>query len=213
MTFHSQHKQDYYLETQVFKGFKNGVFVDVGAHDGICLNNTLYFEREHQWTGINIEPNPDVFAKLVANRPACTNLNIAIDAKEGTAEFICNSGYTEMLSGLKDYYHPSHTQRLGAELKVYGGETKVIQVQTNTLANVLQNTPHVHYLSVDAEGGELPILKSIDYSKTFIDIIGFENNYQDTTIKIVQFLIIKGFVVLAKGPDVFMINKNSQFRT
>ena len=30
MTFYSQDKQDYFLENSVFKGYKNGVFVDVG---------------------------------------------------------------------------------------------------------------------------------------------------------------------------------------
>ena len=38
--FYSQYNQDQYLETNVFKGFKNGVYVDVGAHDGVSINNT-----------------------------------------------------------------------------------------------------------------------------------------------------------------------------
>jgi hypothetical protein len=41
--FNSQDKQDEFLETVVFKGFKNGVFVDVGAHDGVSINNTIVF--------------------------------------------------------------------------------------------------------------------------------------------------------------------------
>jgi hypothetical protein len=41
----SQYKQDKYLESIIFKGYKNGFYVDVGAHDGVSLNNTLYFER------------------------------------------------------------------------------------------------------------------------------------------------------------------------
>jgi hypothetical protein len=43
--FYSQDSQDEFLETHVFKGFRNGVFMDVGAHDGISINNTLYFEK------------------------------------------------------------------------------------------------------------------------------------------------------------------------
>ena len=42
-TFKSQYSQDEFLENNVFKGFKNGVFMDIGAHDGITINNTLYF--------------------------------------------------------------------------------------------------------------------------------------------------------------------------
>ena len=43
-TFYSQDKQDKFLEENVFKGYKNGVFIDVGAHDGKSINNTLFFE-------------------------------------------------------------------------------------------------------------------------------------------------------------------------
>ena len=31
--FNSQDGQDKYLETNIFKGYKNGFYVDVGAHD------------------------------------------------------------------------------------------------------------------------------------------------------------------------------------
>ena len=44
--FYSQCNQDKYLELNIFKGFKNGVFVDVGAHDGLSINNTYYFEKK-----------------------------------------------------------------------------------------------------------------------------------------------------------------------
>ena len=43
--FYSQHGQDKYLEHNVFKGYKNGVFVDVGAYDGKLINNTLYLKK------------------------------------------------------------------------------------------------------------------------------------------------------------------------
>jgi len=59
--FYSQYNQDQYLETNVFKGFKNGVYVDVGAHDGVSINNTLYFHKNNNWTGIIIEPIKQVF--------------------------------------------------------------------------------------------------------------------------------------------------------
>lgn len=44
-TFYSQDSQDMYLEKTIFKGYKNGFFVDVGAHDGVSINNTLHFEK------------------------------------------------------------------------------------------------------------------------------------------------------------------------
>ena len=63
--FNSQHKQDMLLELSVFKGYKNGFFIDIGAHDGVTINNTLYFEKYNNWSGINIEPIKKVYDKLV----------------------------------------------------------------------------------------------------------------------------------------------------
>ena len=30
--------------------------IDIGAHNGVSINNTLYFEKHNNWTGINVEP-------------------------------------------------------------------------------------------------------------------------------------------------------------
>src|SRR5687767_14863567 len=97
--FFSQFNQDRFLETEVFKGKRGGVFVDIGANDGITLSNTYFFEKYRDWTGICIEPIPAVFEKLRANRKAiCVNGCIA--PSNGTAEFLWVSGAAEMLSGL-----------------------------------------------------------------------------------------------------------------
>jgi len=111
MTFYSQTNQDKYLETTVFKGLNSGFFMDVGAHNGIKFNNTLYFEETNNWIGVNIEPIKDVYDKLVINRPKSININCAICNNDGTSEFIHNVGHTEMLSGLKIKYDPRHNNR------------------------------------------------------------------------------------------------------
>jgi FkbM family methyltransferase len=212
--FYSQYNQDEYLENQVFKSFKNGIFVDVGAHDGRTLNNTLYFENTHNWTGINIEPLKDVYDNLIINRPNCINLNIAVDENNGITEFISNKGYTEMLSGLKKHYDSRHNERMLYEIQHYGGSTDVIQIETMRLENIFDkyNIKHVNYLSIDVEGGEFSVIKSINFEKVFIDIIGFENNYDDNSTPILDFLKEKGYNVKdMSSRDIFMIHKDSKF--
>tara|TARA_Y100000389_G_scaffold196763_1_gene230225 strand:- start:4580 stop:4849 length:270 start_codon:yes stop_codon:yes gene_type:complete len=83
-------------------------FVDVGAHDGVSFNNTLYFEKKNNWRGINIEPIKKVYDKLVINRSNCVNINCAVCNYDGETEFICNTGYTEMISGIKETFDPRH---------------------------------------------------------------------------------------------------------
>jgi len=31
-------------------------FIDIGAHNGKSINNTLYFEENNNWTRVNVEP-------------------------------------------------------------------------------------------------------------------------------------------------------------
>ena len=213
MTFYSQCEQDSFLENTIFKGFKNGVFVDIGAHDGKWINNTLYFEETHNWTGINVEPIPDVYAKLMINRSNCININCAIDESEGTSEFCLNIGYSEAISGLVSHYDKRHKQRIINERNSHASTSNKIMVNTMRLDTILHthNIKHIHYLSVDVEGAEFAVLKSINYEEVFIDVIGFENNYEDTSMPIIQFLLDKGFVMIKKYTDIFMIHKNSVF--
>lgn len=213
MTFYSSHNQDKILEEYVFKGLKNGVFVDIGAHDGISINNTLYFEETNQWTGINVEPIPEVFQRLVKNRPNSINLNCAISNKDGTAEFILNKGYTEMISGLKETFDPRHNNRLNHEISMHGGTTQVITVNTKRLESILDehNITHIHYLSIDVEGAEFEVIKSINFDKVFIDVIGFENNYHDTSLPIIQYLSYKGYNIIHTSLDIIMLHEKSDF--
>ena len=211
--FHSQYEQDKYLETNIFKGYKNGFFVDVGAHDGKSLNNTLYFEKNNKWTGINIEPVKKVFVKLLINRPNSINLNCAVCNTDGKTEFLYNTGYTEMISGIKDMFDPRHLKRLENENRYKGASTEIIDVKTKRLETICDEhkITHINYLSIDVEGAEFEVIKSINFDKVFIDIIGFENNYDDTSLPIITYLESKNYEVIHKMHDIFMIHTSSSF--
>jgi len=217
--FHSQNKQDEFLEKNIFKGFKNGFFIDVGAHDGVTINNTLYFSRRNNWTGINVEPIASVFEKLAVNRKTDININCAVCNKTGFADFydsVITNGTNgqEMLSGLKDCYDPRHFDRLNKEITRDGGHFNVITVPTKKLEDICDeyNVKHVHYLSIDVEGAEFEVIKSINFDKVFIDIVEFENNYgQKTYQEIVDYLQEKGYLLLFVSHDIFMIHSQSQF--
>jgi FkbM family methyltransferase len=211
--YYSQDKQDEFLEKNVFKGFKNGFFMDIGAHDGITFNNTLYFERNNDWTGINVEPIKSVYNKLIVNRPKSINLNCAVSNTNGTADFICNTGYTEMISGLKNNFDPRHFQRLQNENNQTGSTTNIITVNTRRVETICDenNIKHIHYLSIDVEGAEFDVIKSINFEKVFIDVIGFENNYSNISIPIEHYLKDKNYNVIHRSLDIFMIHNNSIF--
>jgi FkbM family methyltransferase len=211
--FYSQEKQDEFLEHVIFKGYQNGIFMDIGAHDGVNLNNTLYFERTNLWTGVNVEPIKKVYDQLVINRPHSININCAVCNTNGTAQFICNTGYTEMLSGLKDAYDPRHLKRLQNENKEMGGTTELVEVTTRTVESICDEhvIKQINYLSIDVEGAEFEVIKSINFDKVFIDVIGFENNYPDVSESITKYLEGFDYVIIRVSADIFMMHKKSIF--
>tara|TARA_Y100000389_G_C17459932_1_gene520935 strand:+ start:1229 stop:1963 length:735 start_codon:yes stop_codon:yes gene_type:complete len=216
--FYSQESQDSSLENCIFKGYKNGVFMDVGAHDGVDLNNTLFFEATHNWTGINIEPIKSVYNRLITNRPSCINLNVAIYDEDKMIDFRENTGYSEMLSGINECLRSSHIERIEGEIaRGVSGPSRIKQIQANRIETICDNynIKHINYLSIDVEGAEKNVIYSINFDKLFIDVIGFEDNYgrNDSTIQnIINYLYSKNFRLLPKhNSDIFMIHNNSIF--
>lgn len=204
MEFYSQFNQDKFLYDNFFKSKKNGFFLDIGAHDGITGNNTYFFEKLG-WDGICIEPIPSVFEKLKINRN-CTLIESALSDSKGNVDFLVLEGYTEMLSGIMDNYDPKHINRIDDELKKMGGEKNIIKCKTITMDDL--NLPDViDYISLDVEGSELSILKTINFKKNQINFISIENNYNDSNIT--NIMIDNNFEIIANlGCDTIFKNKN-----
>lgn len=190
---YSQYGQDIYVYSTFFIGEKNGFFVEVGADDGVDKSNTLFFENIG-WKGICVEPSPVRFKSLQKNR-GCVLINKAIHTEIKDFDFIDIVGYGKGLSGIIESYHPKHFERIETETtdnKEPISKTK-IKVSSIPLSEVLEmnNVNFINYLSVDVEGGEHEVLKSIDFEKVLIDVIGVENNYGNEIIK--TFLFERGY--------------------
>jgi FkbM family methyltransferase len=110
MNYHSQLGQDKFVD-DFFNQQENLVFLDIGAHDGITLSNTYFLEKERNWKGICVEPQPKEFLKLTENR-TCVCVNVAVSDFEGETEFTCVDGYANMLSGISSAYDQRHLDRL-----------------------------------------------------------------------------------------------------
>lgn len=215
MKYYSQYKQDEILNNQIFRNFRNGVFLDIGAHDGETLSNSLFFEEELGWSGICFEPIPEIFEKLKQRRK-CICINAPVYNKKTSVNFLKNNGYTEMLSGILETYDSNHKQRITDENKQYGGESETIQLETVLLNDVLEeyDIKTIDYLSIDTEGSEFEILSSIDYEKYNINVISVEVNYPTSTeaINIEEFLSKKEFYNAGRlGCDLIYMNKNTTY--
>ncbi|MGL4348372.1 MAG: FkbM family methyltransferase [Chlamydiales bacterium] len=126
--YYSQYGQDQFVNENFFKNRTKGIFVDIGAHNGISLSNTYFFEKELDWTGICIEPIPHVFKQLQKNRN-CLCICSCITTEHNTIQhFLQISGYPEMLSGLVDKFDKRHLDRITHEIKESGGLAKSLML-------------------------------------------------------------------------------------
>lgn len=189
--YKSQFGQDQILN-QLFQNKKHGVFVDIGAHDGITLSNSYFFEKELEWTGLCIEPLPKVFEQLKKNR-SCIVVEGAAWSEDTTKQFRIVEGYAEMLSGFVDTYNPLHEKRIQDEVAAMGGTITDVAIRCYDVNRLLlkYNLEDIDFLSIDVEGSELDILKSIDYNKIKIKVVLAENNYGDETLR--NFMSSKGY--------------------
>lgn len=207
--YYSQHGQDKFLNEHIFNDQKNGIFVDIGAHDGKTISNTYFFEKELNWTGVCVEPILERYVDLVKNRN-CICMNCCVYNKHSIVPFAQSIGYTEMLSGIQETYDPRHLTRLKNEQSFFGGTTNILNKVSYTLSEILtlNHIDHVDYLSIDTEGSELQILQGIDFEKFKIKVIDVENNYPDVFEPINTLLISKNYKKLVHigGDDIYVIN-------
>ena len=196
MHFHSQDGQDKFV-ANLFDNKKNGFFLDIGAHDGVNLSNSFFLEKNLSWQGICVEPNPVIFLKLKANRK-CVCLNCCAGDKKGTYQFLAISGEGSMLSGLLNFMDKDHLERIEKTIRDHGDTKTIIDVPTLPLSDILAEhaVTIVDYCNIDVEGGEMSVLKSIDFSRVQIRAFTIENNNGGRQVR--QFLAPHGYSLIAK---------------
>ncbi len=73
--------QSVYVD-KILKSKRNGFFIEAGGYTGEEGSNTLYFEKERNWTGILIEPLPLNFKKILTKNRKCFVINCCIANKK-----------------------------------------------------------------------------------------------------------------------------------
>ena len=64
--------------------FSDGFFVECGAWDGETMSNSLFFERERNWTGLLIEGLKDPFQRLKKKHRNAFIINACLNIKNTT---------------------------------------------------------------------------------------------------------------------------------
>ncbi|MBO6755043.1 MAG: FkbM family methyltransferase [Roseibium sp.] len=170
----SQAGQDRWLAETLFKNLTGGVFVEVGAYDGLTGSNTLFFERYKGWSGLLVEPSPHWAAVARSHRKA-TCIECAVGGRPGSATFMeVTKGYTQM-GGLTGSYDPGLKSRVESDPRFEGRE---LSVAVRLLADILaeHGLRAIDYLSLDIEGAEVEVLTSFPFTDFDIKAWSIENN-------------------------------------
>lgn len=144
----------------------NPTYIDIGAFHPIYHNNTYLFFKQG-CRGVLVEPNVDMIEMLKTERPGDTVLNIGIGVTaEKEADYYCmNNPQLNTFSREE----AEHCVKTSNEVRI----EKVIKMQLVPVNEVLaQHFPgKLNFLSIDVEGLDLAILKTLDFGKYRPEVI------------------------------------------
>lgn len=171
--YYSQCQEDFFLNENIFKNKQNGVYIELGALDGILYSNTKFFEDSLNWKGILIEPHPEKFKLLQQNRPNNFLFNNLISCHEEPLTFRYFEDIHAAVSGIENTL-PQFLIENFFERNPYLPQNKIV-IKPISLAEIVKGTnlTHIDLLSLDVEGHEYEVLKSWDFSIP-IDVILIE---------------------------------------
>jgi FkbM family methyltransferase len=148
----------------------SGIFIEAGANDGVRQSNTYHLEKFHGWTGLLVEPVPELAAECRRNRPRSVVVEAAVVAQEvpGATVGLHVAGLMSTLAGaLGD---PEATARHVAAAQAVQPRlpaTRLIQVPARTLSALIDDAGlgPVDLLSLDVEGAEAEALRGLDLAR------------------------------------------------
>ena len=194
-TSKSQEAESTAIYDLLFDGQKDGTFFEIGAYDGVHLSNTYNFEHCLKWSGLLIEVNEVTAVDLKKNRANKKNtlLNEAICDKSGVVKFL-RDGFQNIM--------------IDESAAAKADPSTIHTMPCRHLSDIFtkHKIEHIDFWSLDAEGAELQILQTVDFTKVEISSIMIECQdekcYEERSKKgagIHKLLIDAGYTLYARA--------------
>jgi FkbM family methyltransferase len=151
-----------------FFGGTKGFFVEVGANDPHARSQTLHLERAG-WTGILIEPQPDLAEKLRTMRTGKV-FAVACSSPEHAGRTMPLHVAGPLSSLDREHMAPG------------AAPERVIEVPIRTLDSLLDEADApkpLDFLSIDVEGHEIEVLRGFDIARWRPRLILLEDHVAD----------------------------------
>jgi FkbM family methyltransferase len=147
-----------------------GVFIEAGANDGVRQSNTYYFEKFRGWTGLLVEPVPELAAECRRNRRGAVVREAALVACEmanAKVELQVAGLMSTVMGALGD--ETATAKHVAAAIAVQKNvRLGRIQVPARTLSALIDEAgigPEIDLLSLDVEGAEEAALRGLDFAR------------------------------------------------
>ena len=207
-----------------FWGIRNGLSMELGALDGSKASRsmTVDYEREMDWKRILIDGDPIYKTKLATESPLAFGVSAAICEKAGKVHFAPGEyigGIVEFMSeAFMGEYHKNVFKSVNPYIKAHNGslegfnwadvqlekERALIEIDCLPLSTILHKAKvrHINYFLLDVEGGELNVLRSINWAHIKFDVLCVETEpsnrppgYADA---VTAYLLERGYVAATK---------------
>jgi len=186
----SQISQDVFVASELSlwdKKKEPGFFVEFGGCDGLLLSNTFLLEKRYKWHGILAEPAKIWHEALRQNRTCYLDFRCV--------DFV--SGRQVLFHEAKDGEYSTFAELSAVDVhsrKREGGSQYMVEsISLNDLLLLFKAPTKVSYLSIDTEGSEFEILKSLDFDYWEFEVITVEHNYTANRSKIHDLLSKNGY--------------------
>jgi FkbM family methyltransferase len=168
------------LKEAFFAGENAGYFVEVGANDPQVHSETWHLEQRG-WTGVLIEPQPDLAKRIRQNRTAKVyQVACSSPANSGTSMTLNVAGAH---SSLQDDFFILGMKRQGT-----------LEVPIKTLDEILTDanapTP-IDFLSIDVEGHEIEVLDGFSIARWRPRLLLIEDHAMNMSLH--RLLVARGY--------------------
>ena len=157
MISYAQNREDVLL-ARLFPDDEPGFYLDIGANHPVIHSVTKHFS-ERGWRGINVEPHPEQFNRLAADRPNDVNLNVGASDSEGSLTY-----FQAEESGWSTF-----SPEQAANLRASGMPLSERPVAVTTLAAICERHADpdlpIAFLKIDAESHERAVLDGADFGR------------------------------------------------
>lgn len=210
----SQFGEEAAVAAAFFANQSGGVFVEIGALNGLLNSNTLMLETCANWSGVLIEANPanvphlkhnveryrprsKVVASAVCEPPASeiTMATHGMSGKGGGGPG--NEGISADLRFAAPAFLQSwHRPLLNESLDVEARTLLAVRVPCRPMRSLVAGLSHIDFLSVDVEGAEIEVLRTLDFDTVAVDVLLVEMgpaSFHPRASEVVTLLCSRGY--------------------